>query len=105
MNEQNSDLSRSMKALSELEEQLARKYTDIGKGLMAFAEIEGKEVDGLVDDIISQRRTLSKLRNEAESETCIHVPQADQMVCTHCGAIIHTDITKKEIGHETTGNQ
>ena len=75
-------------ALSRLEADLQVRYSNMGKRLLELAEQEQREVNRLVDDMISIRKKLANAKHEIQCDHCLAFNAADSKYCKRCGAKI-----------------
>lgn len=54
--------------LEQLETSLAETYCEAGKALMEVAEIEGRKINRIVDQIVTLRRMLAAMRMEQQEQ-------------------------------------
>lgn len=95
-NEQKPEIERLEQALHRMERELQTNYQEIGKTVLEAADQQQKEVNKLVDDIISTRKQLSIAIEEIECDDCLAFNPRDARYCKRCGKKLDQTETKGE---------
>lgn len=84
-NHHDHEIEELEQSLRRMEHDLQAHYQEMGKTLLEVADQQQKEVNKLVDDIISTRKQLSLTRDELECDDCLAFNPRDAQYCKRCG--------------------
>lgn len=71
--------------LADVQAEISRRYSLMGKQLLALAEEQQQAIDSLVDEAIRIRRRLAKVRGERDCPCCMAPNEHDSVYCRRCG--------------------
>lgn len=79
------EIAQMEEKLSHMERDLYEAYCDVGKTILETAELEGRRINSLVDEIIEARKALAALRQEKDCPGCGAYNTLESLYCSHCG--------------------
>lgn len=94
------EIERMETRLDSMQRKLQQQYCETGKAVLEIADNEQKEINNIVDEMITLRRQLAEAKGELQCPECMAYNGMESRYCSRCGQLLNGERSTKNAGEK-----